>query len=501
MVNAFRLSYGEKSMTDFYCDLEQTGVPFEHFWEHTVGSGHAPLALRADWQAQLQKCHEEVGFRHVRFHGLLSGAMQTLFMHQEELVYSFFNVDRIFDFLLSIGMRPFVELSFMPEVLASENKTVFNYVNFVSPPKDYSQWSTLISKLVSHCVERYGVDEVRQWYFEVWNEPNLDAFWTGSREDYFKLYRTTVDAIKEVDPDIRVGGPATARNEWLTEFLEFCRQNDLPADFISTHHYPTDAFGSPGDDTETQLAKGERSILQVQVQDAKRKVQDKPLFYTEWNSSSNPRDPLHDQPYAAAFVTKTIMEAHDLLEGYSFWTFTDIFEENYFPSAPFHGGFGLLNIYGIGKPVYRAYEILHQLGDEQLLVDGLHNTLDVWVVRDGRLPQDALTVLLTNHALPHHAINGEKVAVHLAQARPPQGVRVARIDAEHANPRYAWEQMGRPRYLSEAQVAQLEQASCLTWEPATYRYEEEVLHLELEMPPHAVAAVAISNENNEGGQA
>ena len=169
------------------------------------------------------------------------------------MLYSFFNADQIFDFLLSIGMRPFVELSFMPTALSSGDQTVFHYRANVTPPRDYAQWSVLIRKLVGHWVERYGLGEVRRWFFEVWNEPNLTAFGSGKQSDYFELYRYTVEAIKSVDAELQVGGPATAANAWIEDFSDFCHKNQLAVDFISTHHYPTDAFGKPGDDTETQL--------------------------------------------------------------------------------------------------------------------------------------------------------------------------------------------------------------------------------------------------------
>jgi xylan 1,4-beta-xylosidase len=176
---------------EFSCDLSQQGTTLLHCWEHTVGSCHAPIALRADWQQQLRRCHTELGFRYVRFHGLLSDDVGTVVTHKDELLYSFFNADQIIDFLLSIGMRPFVELSFMPTALASGSKTVFNYRGNVTPPRDYAQWSTLIHTLVGHWVDRYGIREVAEWFFEVWNEPNLKAFWTGTQTDYFKLYRVS----------------------------------------------------------------------------------------------------------------------------------------------------------------------------------------------------------------------------------------------------------------------------------------------------------------------
>ena len=474
-------------MPEFYCQLSDPGRPLPHFWEHTVGSDHAPVALRADWQYQLRRCHEELGFRYVRFHGLLSDDMGTFITHQDKPLYSFFNADQIFDFLRSIRMRPFVELSFMPTALASGQRTVFHYRGNVTPPRDYGMWATLIRKLVSHWVDRYGVKEVRQWFFEVWNEPNLKAFWTGTQDDYFKLYRFTVEAIKSVDAQLQVGGPATAKNEWIDDFLTFCEKKRLPVDFVSTHHYPTDAFGEPGDDTLTQLAKGQRSIMREQTQDTYARARGLPVYYTEWNASSNPRDPLHDQPYAAAYVTKTVMEAAGLVAGYSFWTFSDIFEENYFPSVPFHGGFGLLNLHGIPKPTYRAYELLHRIGTESLLVDGLHQTVDAWVIRG----KDQFTLLLTNHALPRHSIKTERVSVHLRDAPEPHSAWVERIDEKHANPRRLWREMGEPEYLSSWEAEQLQTASLLVEERLTVEYEDRTAHLRLDLPPHAVAAISL----------
>ena len=472
-------------MPDFTCQLSETASPLTHFWEHTVGSDHAPVALRADWQNQLRRCHDELGFRYVRFHGLLSDDMGTLISHQEKSLYSFFNADQICDFLLSIGMRPFVELSFMPTTLASGQRTVFHYRGNITPPRDYQRWATLIRKLVSHWVERYGVSEVREWFFEVWNEPNLKAFWTGTQADYFKLYRYTIHAIKSVDGALQVGGPATARNEWIEDFLGFCEKKRLPADFVSTHHYPTDAFGEEGDDTLTQLAKSQRGILREQAQDARRRSRGKPLYYTEWNASSNPRDALHDEPYSAAFVVKTIMEANGLAEGYSFWTFSDIFEENYFPSKPFHGGFGLLNLHGIPKPTYRSFELLHSLGNESLLVDGLHETVDAWVVRG----VSKITVLLTNHALPRHHLEKERVKIQLSKAPKPATAQVQRIDEDHANPRRLWKEIGAPEYLSSAQLDKLQYASQLKREPVDFGYTNGRIELEVTLPANSVAAI------------
>ncbi len=476
--------------TTFIADLSAPCARFPHFWEHTIGSGHATLALRADWQRQLLRSHQELGFEHVRFHGILSDDMGTLVDENNQLIYSFFNTDQVMDFLLSIGMAPFVELSFMPLALSSGTQTVFNYKGSVTPPKKYTAWKELISTIVTHWLDRYGIDKMRNWFFEIWNEPNLPSFWTGTQEDYFLLYKNAAEAIKAVHPDLKVGGPASASNAWITEFREFCEKSRTPYDFISTHHYPTDAFGKPGDDTITQLADSHRSVLRDQATDTRKKAGAIPVYYTEWSTSSNPFDSLHDQPYAAAFITKTIMEARDQVQGYSFWTFSDIFDENYFSSIPFHGGFGLMTIHGIPKPAYRAYELLHRLGDQLLTVEGTHPTVDVWMTKG----PEALHILLTNSALPRHPVATTSVRMLLNGPHTIKTAYMERIDDNHANATGAWNAMGKPGTLSHNQVAQLETVSMLTREAMTMTPENGALRLDIELPPQGTALITLETE-------
>ncbi|QPC92966.1 glycosyl hydrolase [Mesorhizobium sp. INR15] len=475
-------------VVNFSGDLGARSTPLPHFWEHTIGSGHATLGLRADWQAQLKRAHDELGMRHARFHGILDDDMGTLIEQGGEFIYSFFNADQVFDFLLSIGMRPFVELSFMPTALASGDETQFHYRANITKPRDPAQWSVLIRNLVEHWVERYGLAEVRQWFFEVWNEPNLKAFGSGKQSDYFELYRYTVEAIKSVDGKLKVGGPATAANAWIDDFLAFCKSNKLPVDFISTHHYPTDAFGNPGDDTEAQLAASKRSVLRDQARDVRKKAGRLPVYYTEWCTSSNPRDFMHDDPYAAAFIVKTVLEANTLVEGYSYWTFSDLFEENYFPSVPFQGGFGLMTIQGIAKPSFRAYQLLHGLGTEMLPVGGSHETVDAWPVRGER----GATLMLTNFALPRHDIGDEKVSFTMTCPEPMTKATIQRIDVDHANAKRRWELLGKPKYPNGENLAALNEASQLEEEAVAFTMDGHVLKLDLVIPPQAVAAIRFS---------
>ena len=473
--------------TTFIADLSAPCASFPHFWEHTIGSGHATLALRADWRRQLLRSHRELGFKHVRFHGILSDDMGTLVDENEKLIYSFFNADQVMDFLLSIGMAPFTELSFMPQALSSGDQTVFKYKGNVTPPREYAAWKELISTTVAHWLDRYGIEKMRNWFFEIWNEPNLPSFWTGTREDYFLLYKNAAEAVKSIHADLQVGGPATASNAWITEFRDFCTQTNTPYDFISTHHYPTDAFGKPGDDTVTQLADSQRSVLRDQVTETRKKAGTTPVYYTEWCTSSNPFDTLHDQPYAAAFITKTIMEARGQVQGYSYWTFSDIFEENYFSSIPFHGGFGLMTIHGIPKPAYRAYELLHRLGDQLLNVQGAHPTVDVWMTRS----TEAWQILVTNSALPRHPVQSEAVRLFLNNPPPIKQAYLERIDDTHANATGAWETMGKPGYLSAVQVAELELSSALTREALTIIPNDGPIQLDIHIPPQGTTLITL----------
>jgi xylan 1,4-beta-xylosidase len=258
-------------------------------------------------------------------------------------------------------------------------------------------------------------------------------------------------------------------------------------DFISTHIYPTDPLGFEGANTEEQLAKSPRNLMRDRAKLVRELSRERPVYFTEWNISSNPRDPYHDESFAAAYAAKIALETDPFVDGYSFWAFSDIFEENYFPSIPFHGGFGLLNLQGVPKPVYRAFQLLHGLGNELFPVDGTHDTVDAWVVRNGR----SIRVILTNHAQPRHDIVTQLVDVCLTDAPTRLTAYVERIDEDHANPRRRWREMGEPEYPSREQVEQLEVASRLVKEPLGLSYEGGTVRFHVDLPPHSIAAVTL----------
>ena len=492
-------------MVDFIVDGTGKTTPFPHYWEHCVGSCHASMGLRSDWRAQLEKCHRELGFQYVRFHGLLNDEMSVCVKDVNPFLkdapatlrYSFFNIDSIFDFLLSISMKPFIELGFMPEALASGTTTCFHYKGNVTPPADYDAWAALIKILTQHLVDRYGLEEVRTWFFEVWNEPNLKFFWAGTQAEYFKLYEYSARAIKSVDTQLKVGGPATSINAWIPEMLEFCRSANVPIDFISTHHYPTDdpLWKNHGLSLEEffeqfgeQLGKYERGILRKMTLKARAEAGTMPLYYTEWNASAMLPDPIHDEPYSAALVAKTIADNDGLVDGYAFWTFSDLFEERAQFAAPFHGGFGLQTIHGIPKPTYRVFEMLHQLGNQRIPVfGGSDSTVEMLATRD----DSELKLLVYNHNIPEAEIREEAVTITLKGVVPRGEVSIRRLDAEHANPKQMWIALGSPEYPSEDQLTRIARSSRAALENLDLETNEQGSILRLAISPHAVTAMNV----------
>ena len=381
-------------------DFNAKGKELIHTWENVISAGRAREGLRADFQQQLVMLLKECHFSYIRFHGLLSEDMGIYREVDGEPYYNFQYVDKLFDFLLGVGIRPLIEFGFMPNDLASGSTTIFWWKGNVTPPKDYDRWGELVEKCVRHWIFRYGIEEVRRWYFEIWNEPNLSCFWDGTRSEYFKLYETSVKRIKAIDSKLRVGGPATSNfvpddrfdgetedvlaqetfkvedinslewhGVWIKEFLVFCQEHNLPVDFVSTHPYPTD-FALDGHGISSGKTRKKDSVIEDiswigrAVDDSSYK--DAEIHLTEWSSSPTSRDYSHDFLPAAAYVMRSHLKCRDMVNSLSYWTFTDIFEEEGPGPAPFHGGFGLINLQGIKKPTFRAYAMLNKLGTEVL---------------------------------------------------------------------------------------------------------------------------------------
>ena len=391
-------------------DVNAVQGPLDTSFKECIGAGRANEGLRTDWQDQLREARRECGFKYIRMHGLLCDDMGV---YQEDAqgnpIYNWQYIDKLYDFLLSINIKPFVELSFMPNALASGNKTIFWWRGNVTPPKSYDKWADLIRHLVGHFQERYGNDEVKKWYFEVWNEPDLhDGFWAGTQEDYFKLYAVTARAIKGVSPDYRVGGPATAIGQWDESFIACCHSNNVPLDFISTHTYGVksgylDETGQRG----TVIDSNPNSVIGRMV--GERQMIDHspmphlPLHFTEWSSSYTPSDFIHDTYQQAAFVLSKVKGAYRSVDSMSYWVFTDIFEEAGPRMTPFHGGFGLINYEDLKKPAFYAFKFLNELGPSELV----NADLASWVCKS---PDNSVQALFWNYTpiVPPEGMNDQQ---------------------------------------------------------------------------------------------
>ncbi len=336
-----------------------------------IGAGRAAEGLRGDWQAQLTTLQQEAPFEYIRFHGLFHDDMGVYFNDNGVETYNFQYIDALYDFLLSINIKPFIELSFMPNDLRSGEETVFWWKGNITPPSDYDAWARLVTAFTEHITQRYGSKEVRTWYFEVWNEPNISPFFTGTQEDYFKLYEYTAKAVRAVDETYRVGGPATAGNGWVEDIILHCQKGDIPLDFITTHTYGVygalDEYG-----TQQLLLDLNPNPVATPVNGVRTLMnslgcQDMELHYTEWSSSYSPRDKTHDTYLNAAYVLHALRHIDSKVTSMSYWTFTDIFEESGVPREPLHGGFGLMTMSGLKKPTYFSYHYLSQLGENEVV--------------------------------------------------------------------------------------------------------------------------------------
>ena len=354
-------------------DISKEKGKTSKMWRKCVGAGRANEGLRADWQEQLSLVKKEIGFNYIRMHGLLHDDMGVYFEDSKgNPIYNWQYIDKLYDFLLSIDVKPFVSLTFMPKALASsDSSTIFWYKANTNPPKSYQKWGDLIKALTEHFTERYGKEEVKKWYFEGWNEPNLKGFWHGDMQGFFKLYDASARAIKSVCSDYRVGGPGSAGGSWVKEMIEYCKKNDCPIDFISTHTYAVKkGFLDEKGHSILIFNQSPKAITSDVIN--KRKLIDSSalpnleLHYTEWSASFTGRDPIHDSYHSAAFILDKIKGTEHVANSMSYWVFTDIFEEGGPKPTPFHGGFGLLNYQSIKKPAYYSYQFLNRLGDTEL---------------------------------------------------------------------------------------------------------------------------------------
>jgi xylan 1,4-beta-xylosidase len=466
-------------------DAKAASHPFPHFWEGMFGSGRAILTLRDSYRRDLRAVEEITDFEYVRFHGILHDEVGVYDEDsQGRPVYNFSYVDQIYDGLLANGVRPFVEISFMPNKLAAKNILhSFWYKPNISPPKDWDHWDALISAFTQHLVDRYGIDEVAQWYFEVWNEPNLD-FWAAEpkQASYWDLYDHTALAIKAISPRLRVGGPATAQAAWVDVFIRHCVKKNVPVDFVSTHVYANDppqgVFGSQADVPRDQMVCRAVSKVHDQIKASNRLGL--PLIWSEYNASYMTEPDVTDSIYMGPWLAGTIRQCDGLVDIMSYWTFSDVFEEQGVVKTPFYGGYGLIASGGIPKPAFYAFKLLHRLGQERLRLDS-----DFALVT--RRKDGTLVLALWNYAPPGAGGSSRSVTLHLMNSNAPEAT-IFRVDRDHGDFHPAYEKMGAPRYPTQAQIRELRAALEL---PAPEIRRLNHGELTLTLPAHGLAVIEL----------
>ncbi|MCP2341734.1 GH39 family glycosyl hydrolase [Actinomadura rupiterrae] len=413
----------------------------------TATTGGRPIG--AELTEALRVMRDELGVRTVRAHAILCDDLGVYREVDGEPVHDFGKVDEVYDIVTGLGMRPVVELSFMPRDLARDpSKTVFAYQAVISPPKDYDRWGALVEALVRHLVDRYGLDEVREhWSFEVWNEANLEVFWSGTADEFMRLYDVTAAAVKAVDPGLRVGGPSSAANGWMNELLEHVEASGAALDFVSTHTY-----GNAPLDWRPALARHGRPDL--------------PVWWTEWGPTPTHFHGIGDGPFGAAFLLHGMRSAAGRIEALAHWVASDHFEELGRPPALFHGGFGLLTVGNLRKPRFWALALLDRLGPDELPValSGDTGGVEAWASRAG----DRFTVLVWNGTLNQAQADGDAVLAREVTVRCdlPSGaytVRHLRVDDRHSDIRAAWRAMAGPdaAWPSDEQWQRLAEANTL----------------------------------------
>lgn len=478
---------------------ELKSIQFTGKWDACIGTGRLGLALQKEYMDHLALVQKEIGFKYIRGHGLLH---DDIGIYREDQIngeirpfYNFTYIDRIFDSFLEKGIRPFIELGFMPSKLASGCETVFYWKGNITPPKDYVKWSNLIKEVINHFISRYGLDEVLKWPIEVWNEPNLINFWKNAdKAEYFKLYKVTVKVIKEINPNLKVGGPAVCggADHWIVDFLKFCHDEEVPVDFISRHAYTakppevTPHFYYQELHPNTYMLDELKQVREMIDQSPIPKL---PFHITEYNTSWHPQNPVHDTVLNAAYISRILSESGDYVDSFSYWTFSDVFEECDVPRSLFHGGFGLIALNGILKPTFHVFKFFKSMEgvilyrDEQMLVT--------------KKEDGSIAIIVWNLVMEKGEGFEKELEIELPVDYASAFILRKTISEEYGNPWRTWIQMGRPRFPSKESVEALKEVAKPLVTTNRLENENGYIKLKIRLTKNEVSLFKISEIKDE----
>ena len=517
MVLAVSMLAGAASAQIIAVDASSSVSDNPRFWSACVGTGTASLTLRADLQTHYKLAQRELGMERVRGHGVLSDDMGIFHWagNGSSPTYDWSKFDAYLAAITAAGMRPIMELSFMPTDLARTGSDR-------DPPSDLDVYRGLIQAVVQHSVDLYGAEDVGRWYWEVWNEPNYAGFWTGTMEDYFALYDAAAAGATAVLPDILIGGPATTAGSTtqMSDFLAHAKIAGSSVRFLSSHAYP----GGAGDTASASFGIDDNNGRLNVITGAGYAAGELPSFNTEWNSAytgqgGNPaaNNVSMDSHANAPFILKSVKLLADQVQGdrspidvFSYWAVSDVFGESggdarsYIETAgggtlPFGQVFGLLTYQGVRKAAYNAFRMLHYLGSERLRVSGGSGSNDgvdaiATVSADGK----ALAVIIYNYYATVSTTGSDSVTVNVENlpfAGQPVFVTRFGIDENHSNPYAAWLGQGRPTNPTEEQWRALRDAQQLALlEPVTTLTAGISYSTTLDLPRQGAALIILSQE-------
>ncbi len=364
---------------------QNTGRQLRHTWRNVISVGKASDLLLSDIQNILRRVQKEIHYRYIYFNGILSDDLHVCFTNNEGgVVYNFSYIDKILDFLMEIGLKPFLQFTYMPEALAKNPDHVL-LGHLVSEPDDLHSWCNLIRAFMEHILSRYHLAEILQWKFSVWYQPNTPArlFGFSKISDFYRFYQDTYNTVKSFDSAICFGTPAfyyldtPEQDQWYLDYFQWCRTHDCMPDFINFVYYDTvladrrnhskSTFGFINSMTLNDSSNGVHSfILHVRRQLREWDCKDLPIYVCEWNNTPSQQDLLNDTCYKSCYITKTILDNYDLPESLSYWALSDLMSEAPIPGNMLFGGLGLFTVNNLPKAGYYALCLLRQLGDQFL---------------------------------------------------------------------------------------------------------------------------------------
>ena len=508
-------------------DLSTEGIPLRHNFHRLMCVGSAKQFLYKEVQDMIVTAQKEIHYDYVKFHGILSDDMLVYSEKSDGTpIYSFSLVDKIIDFMLSVGLRPLCQLSFMPIALASDPSRMIDMYHYnTSPPKDMSKWVALVDALVRHFVQRYGLSEVEQWLFCVWNEPDETAkeFSWDNKELFFEFYRQTFLAVKAISPNFIFGTPSLLisikyEKGWAKDFFQYCHTNDCSPDFLNLHYYDNTLFES---DMRERIREEEsitnashpfpltmdsyafmKFINRTKLLMKRYHMKELPIYLTEWNLTISHRDYINDTCFKACYLTKNLLENYDRLASYGYWCLTDFIEELPIPDELYFGGLGMFTYNGIPKSHYNAFRFLSRLGSELMgkgngyFITKTKNQICIIIYNYEHYSKlfagTHTQISAKNRYTPFEEMNTAQFTVQLKQPGCSKClIKEMFINQEYGSSYDAWVRMGAQPLTSQEHLTLLKQLS----QPGLYLHQEvltdDTLTLHVQLAPLEVRMIEI----------